>query len=232
MKIDNVKASIEADKKYKTGKIREQNYQIILDAAELLFAQHGFKGASMMAIAEEAGLPKANVHYYFKNKSTLYAAVLERIIHQWNNGLEVIDEHDDPAEVLSAYIYDKTRLACEKPMPSKLFAREIISGAPYLSDYIKTDMREWLQSKVAVFEQWMQAGKMRTVDAENLIFMIWATTQHYADFETQVLTIRNRAEYTADDIEHIADFVTDMLLAGCGLTKPTVKKPIQIKEAC
>ena len=182
----------------------------------------------MMAIAEEARLPKANIHYYFNNKSTLYAAVLERIIHQWNNGLELIDADDDPAEVLSAYIYDKTRLACEKPLPSKLFAREIISGAPYLSDYIKTDMREWLQSKVAVFEQWMQQGKMRTMDAEHLIFMIWSTTQHYADFETQVLMIRNRVEYTADDVEHIADFVTNMLLAGCGLTKPELTKPTEV----
>lgn len=221
MKIENIKATIEADKKYKTGKIREQNYQVILDAAEMIFAQNGYKGASMMAIANEAGLPKANIHYYFKNKSLLYAAVLERIIHQWNSGLDDICADDDPAQVLSAYIYDKTRLACQKPLPSKLFAREIISGAPYLGDYIKTDMRDWLKSRAEVFEAWMAAGKMRQLDAENLIFMIWATTQHYADFETQVLMVQNRAEYSTPDIEHIAEFICSMILAGCGLEKPS-----------
>ena len=221
MKIDNIKATIEADKKYKTGKIREQNYQVILDAAETIFAQNGFKGASMIEIANQADLPKANIHYYFKNKSLLYAAVLERIIAQWNSGLDNISMDDDPAEVLSAYIIDKTRLACEKPLPSKLFAREIISGAPYLSDYIKNDMRQWLASRVEIFEAWMAKGKMRQLDAENLMFMIWATTQHYADFETQVLTITNRAEYTEQDIEQISHFICDMLLAGCGLSRST-----------
>ena len=231
MKIDNVKASIEANKKYKTGKIREQNYQVILDAAELIFAQNGYKGASMMAIADIAGLPKANIHYYFKNKSTLYAAVLERIIAEWNSGLDEISPDDDPAVVLATYIYDKVRLACEKPLPSKLFASEIISGAPYLADYIKNDMRAWLASKVAVFNAWMQAGKMRQLDAEHLIFMIWATTQHYADFETQVLLIRNRVEYTQDDIEHIASFVCNMLLNGCGLSLPNLEQIPSLVEA-
>ena len=218
MKIENIKATIEADKKYKTGKIREQNYQVIIEAAEVVFAKNGFKGASMMAIATEAGLPKANIHYYFKNKSLLYAAVLERIIHEWNSGFDHITVEDDPTTVLQAYIYDKVRLACQKPLPSKLFASEIIAGAPYLNDYIRTDMRQWLRDKVQVLNTWMQEGKMRDIDAEHFIFMIWATTQHYADFETQVLLITNRAEYDDHDIEHIARFVTDMLLAGCGLT--------------
>jgi len=231
MKIENIKASIEADKKYKTGKIREQNYEVILNAAERIFAENGFKAASMMAIANEAELPKANIHYYFKNKSTLYAAVLERIIKQWNTGLDNISEADDPAEVLSAYIYDKTRLACQQPLPSKLFAREIISGAPYLGDYIKEDMGRWLKSRVAIFESWMDQGKMRKLDAEHLIFMIWATTQHYADFEAQVLLIRNRASYTTDDIEHIANFVCSMLLTGCGLEMPEVIQSRETIEA-
>ena len=100
MKINNIKATIEADKKYKTGKIREKNYQVILDAAEKVFAQHGYKGASMMAIANEANIPKANVHYYFKSKSLLYSAVLEGIIKEWNSGLEHITVNDNPRDVL------------------------------------------------------------------------------------------------------------------------------------
>ena len=218
MKIENIKATIEADKKYKTGKIREQNYQVIIDAAEVIFAQNGFKGASMMAIANQAGLPKANIHYYFKNKSLLYAAVLEGIIDEWNSGFDNITEEDDPATVLQSYIYDKVQLSCRRPLPSKLFASEIIAGAPYLNDYIRTDMREWLCNKVQVMNSWMQQGKMRSIDAEHFIFMIWATTQHYADFESQVLLITNKAEYDDHDVDYIARFVTDMLLAGCGLT--------------
>ena len=217
MIIENVKATIEANKKYKTGKIREQNYQVILDAAEKIFSASGFKGASMMAIANEAGLPKANVHYYFKNKSLLYAAVLEQIMMQWNDGLEEISVDDDPKEVLSNYILHKTKLACENPQMSKLFSSEIIAGAPYLKDYIREQSRPWLRTKLDIFEAWMAAGKMRQIDPEKLIFLIWSSTEHYADYETQVLLLQNKIEYTDADIQSIAAFLIDVVLAYCGL---------------
>ena len=217
MKIEDVKSALEADKKYKAGKIREQNYKDIMDAATIVFAQHGFKGASMMAIANQAGLPKANVHYYFKSKSLLYAAVLEDTILQWNRSFDVT-ENDDPATVLETYIMSKVRLACEQPLPSKLFASEIIAGAPYLDEHIRTIMRKWFRHKVNVINSWIEQGKMQPVDAEHLIFMIWASSQHYGDFETQILKLLNKGEYDEADIVYIGRFVTEMILAGCGLT--------------
>ncbi len=211
-------------KRYKPGKIREQNYQRILNAAEALFAQHGLKGTSMMSIAERAELPKANIHYYFKSKSLLYAAVLERIITAWNQGLEDISAEDDPAEILTNYIHTKVTLSCTNPLPSKLFATEIIAGAPYLKDYIKNDMRQWIHEKTAVFDTWIAAGKMQPIDPARLIFMIWSSTQHYADFETQVLLITNRQEYDQHEIKEIQQFITAMILGACGLT-PRVQLP-------
>lgn len=217
MQIKNIKATIEADKKYKTGKIREKNYLVILNAAEKVFALHGFKGASMMAIAHEAGLPKANIHYYFKSKSLLYSAVLESIINEWNSGLENMSVTDDPATVLRTYIKNKVILACRKPQPSKLFATEIISGAPYLSDYIKNEMRVWLNNKATIFEEWIKQGKMNRVDPKKLMFMIWSSTQHYADFEKQVLISIDESEYSDDEINRIYQFISGMILKGCGL---------------
>ena len=217
MDIGNIKATIEVDKKYKTGKIREQNYQRILDAAEKVFSESGFKGASMMAIANEAGLPKANLHYYFKSKSLLYAAVLEKIMQQWNDGLENISADDDPKVVFTNYILHKTRLACTQPQLSKLFSTEIIAGAPYLKDYIREQSRPWLKSKLAVIEAWVAAGKIRPVDPEKLMFLIWSSTEHYADYESQILLLQNKQEYTDADIEGIASFLTEIVLAYCGL---------------
>lgn len=217
MRLGKIKETIESDRKYKSGKIREKNYQRILDAATGVFAQHGFKGASMMAIAEAAGLPKANIHYYFRNKNLLYAAVLERIIAEWNRGLETISVEDNPAEVLSTYIAAKVRIACEQPLRSKLFASEIIAGAPYLQNYIRAELRTWLKAKAQVFEAWMARGKMRELDPTLLIFMIWSTTQHYADFESQVLLATNRREYDEETIAHISEFVTGVILRGCGV---------------
>ena len=198
-------------KRYKPGKIREQNDLRILDAAESLFAIQGFKGTSMMQIAEKADLPKANVHYYFKSKSDLYGKVLERIITSWNAGLETITPDDDPKSVLTHYIEAKVRNACENTLPSKLFATEIIAGAPYLKGYIKDDMRQWLREKTQVFNTWIEQGKLLPVDPARLIFLIWSSTQHYADFDAQVLLLTNRQEYDEEEIIKTQQFLTRMI---------------------
>ncbi len=210
----------DSQKKYKPGKIRERNEEVILKAAEQEFVLHGFKGTSVQAIADRAGLPKANIHYYFKNKNNLYRAVLEYITQLWNEVLSDISADDDPAEVLYHFIRTKVELSYTQPRASKLFAMEIIQGAPHIREYIRIDMRQWVRSKTKVFEQWIEAGKMDPVDPVHLIFMIWSTTQHYADFETQVLTLMNRAEYEKEDIDHITEFLASIILKGCGLAMP------------
>lgn len=207
--------------KYKAGKIREDNLANILSAAEEEFVQHGFRGASIQAIADRAGLPKANVHYYFKSKSNLYVTILNNIISLWNDFFDTITEDDDPAEALDAFIRKKVELSYSHPRASKLFAMEVIQGAPHLKDYFRSDMRTWVRARAQVMESWIAQGRMAKVDPVQVIFLIWSSTQHYADFETQVLTIMNRAEYEPDMVEQIADFLSSVILKGCGLTPPS-----------
>ena len=209
-----------SNKKYKVGAIRERNSDRILIAAEEEFVLHGFKGTSMQSIADRADLPKANIHYYFKNKTNLYQAVLENIMTAWNEVLADMNEDSDPATVLTKFIHTKMQLSYTNPNGSKIFAMEIIQGAPHLREYISQDMRIWVKEKSAVIGSWIAQGKMRNVDPTQLIFMIWATTQHYADFNTQVLEVMNRREYDDDGIQSITNFLTDMILTGCGLTPP------------
>ncbi len=211
--------------KYKAGKIRDENINNILQAAEQIFVQNGFKGASIQAIADLAGIPKANVHYYFKNKANLYLAVLDNLLHLWNDFFDQVTEDDDPAEVLDAFIRKKVLLSYTHPRASKLFAMEMLQGAPHLKDYIRNNMRQWVRGKAKVIESWMAQGRMAKVDPVYLIFLIWSSTQHYADFDVQVLTIMNRAEYEQDMVDEIADFLSQVILTGCGLTPP-LKKPL------
>tara|TARA_R110002073_G_scaffold187526_2_gene346238 strand:- start:1478 stop:2170 length:693 start_codon:yes stop_codon:yes gene_type:complete len=218
--------SAENKRKYKPGKIRDRNFQVILDAAEEEFALFGFKGTSTQKIADRAGLAKANIHYYFNSKENLYLTVLDNIIHLWNDYFDEVKADDDPAEVLDNFIRKKVELAYKYPKSSRMFAMEIIQGAPHLQDYIRTEMRAWVRTKASALEQWMDQGKMKRVDPVYLIFLIWSSTQHYADFETQVLTIMNRAEYEREMIDQIADFLSNMILTGCGLTPPKRIKPV------
>lgn len=205
-------------KKYKPGKIREINSQKILQAAEVEFVKHGYKGTSMQSISDAAGLPKANLHYYFTNKSKLYNAVLQDIVQRWNEVLTDITVDDDPAETLEFYIRTKVNLAVRYPNASKIFAMEVIQGAPNVKTYLRTDLRSWLRQKTKIMETWIEQGRMNKIDPEHLFFMIWSSTQHYADFESQILTITNKLEYEEEDIERISRFLCHMILTGCGLT--------------
>ncbi len=205
-------------KQYKEGKIRQQHRENILAAAETQFVKAGFKGTSMQAIADAADLPKANIVYYFGSKLELYAEVLSSIISRWNSVLDTASIDDDPAQVLEDYICAKVDLSIDYPNASKIFAMEIISGAPNLQEHFRSDLRAWFKERVDLINAWISAGKMNAVDPQHLIFMIWSSTQHYADFETQILAITNRQEYEQDDVKSIKRFLCEMILSGCGLT--------------
>lgn len=203
-----------SSEKSKAGNIRTRNSQQILQAAQEEFVLHGFKGTSMQSIADRAQLPKANIHYYFKNKANLYRVVLEEIMTAWNHVLADMNNDSDPAEVLSKFIHAKMQLSYTNPNGSKIFAMEIIQGAPHLKEHISQDMRQWVREKSDVMNSWIAQGKMRKVEPSYLIFMIWASTQHYADFETQVLEVTNRREYGDEEINKITTFLTEIILKG------------------
>lgn len=221
MKDSTEKKSLEEDaRKYKPGKIRDRNLDIILSAAEEEFVLKGFNGASIQAIADRAGIPKANVHYYYKRKSNLYVAVLDGIVHLWNDNLDELDVHDDPAVVLDRFIRQKVELSYTHPRASKLFAMEVIQGAPHLQEYMRNEMRPWVRKITTVIDTWINDGKLDPVDPVQLIFLIWSSTQHYADFDVQVLTIMNRADYEREMIDNIATFLSQIILRGLGLKLP------------
>ena len=207
-------------KQNKKEATREKNQLLILTAAEKLFAQLGYDGASMSMIAKEAGVPKANVHYYFNNKTSLYETVLERIVRAWDLGLDHASVDDDPAVVLYSYIQNKIMLSIQKPMQSRLFATEIIRGAPYLKDYISKKSRTWFRAKHSLLQAWMDAKKMDQVDPNYLLFTIWSTTQYYADFQAEVLLLLNKQEYEDRDVEVITESVAQIILKGVGLSIP------------
>jgi TetR/AcrR family transcriptional regulator len=199
------------------GRIRQKNEQAIIQAAEDEFARHGFKGTSMNTIALKAGLPKANLHYYFTNKLGLYIAVLSNIIELWDSTFNALSVEDDPGEALSQYIRTKMEFSRRNPQASRIFAMEVISGGNCLSDYFSADYREWFRGRAAVFQAWIAAGKMDPVDPVHLIFLLWGSTQHYADFATQICQVTGRSRLTKQDMEDASNNLIHIILKGCGI---------------
>ncbi|AOE87578.1 TetR/AcrR family transcriptional regulator [Pseudomonas sp. TCU-HL1] len=202
------------------GRIRQKNEELILAAAEEEFARHGFKGTSMNTIALRAGLPKANLHYYFSNKLGLYIAVLSNHLELWDSTFNTLTAEDDPAEALARYIRAKMEFSRRHPLASKIFAMEIISGGGCLEAHFDQDYRTWFKGRAGVFEAWIAAGKMDPVDPVNLIFLLWGSTQHYADFNTQICRVTGRKRLTKDDFEAATQNLIQIILKGCGLTPP------------
>ena len=202
------------------GRIRQKNEQAIIQAAEDEFARHGFKGTSMNTIALNAGLPKANLHYYFTNKLGLYIAVLSNIIELWDSTFNALSVEDDPAQALAQYIRAKMEFSRRNPQASRIFAMEIISGGNCLTDYFSQDYREWFKGRAAVLQAWIDAGKMDPIEPVHLIFLLWSSTQHYADFATQICQVTGRSRLTKQDMEEAGNNLIHIILKGCGLTPP------------
>ena len=168
------------------SRIQQKNREVILDAALEVFSTHGFRGATLDQIAEVAGLSKPNLLYYFPSKEAVHRALLTGLLDTWLDPLKAMDPEGEPVAEVLAYVRRKLDLARDFPRESRLFAGEIIQGAPRLREVIEGDLRRLVDEKAAVLSGWMQAGRIARVDPVHLIFSIWALTQHYADFDAQV----------------------------------------------
>jgi TetR/AcrR family transcriptional regulator len=207
----------EAPEAQSKGLIRQTNEALILLGAEKVFARTGFQGATMAAIAEASGLPKANLHYYFGSKDVLYRAVLARILNDWLLPTHGITKDAEPRAALEAYIRAKMRLSAERPDGSKVFANELLHGAPVVRALLCTELRQLMIDKAAVVQGWIDAGRMAAVDPLHLFFTIWAATQTYADFDVQVAAVLGKEALDSKDYDRATEHVVALILRGCGL---------------
>ncbi|WP_421725378.1 TetR family transcriptional regulator C-terminal domain-containing protein [Bauldia sp.] len=179
-------------------RIQARNEARILDAGLELFSTYGFRGATVDQIATRAGMTKPNLLYYFRRKQDIYLAVLNRTLAMWLKPLEDLDPDGDPAAELTAYIDRKLEMSRDKPEASRLFAMEVMQGAPVLGPVLSGPLKDLVDDKAAVIRGWIDAGRLAPVDPHHLIFLIWATTQHYADFDTQIRAVLGPDATTGD----------------------------------
>ena len=194
--------------------VREENERALLEAAEWVFAEQGFAGATTAAIAHRAGLPKANLHYYFATKETLYRSVIERVLTAWLAAASSFDASEDPTVALSAYIGAKMDLAREMPLASRIWSAEIMRGAPMIQDFLDTTLTQWVVSRERVVKRWIAAGKLKPIEPKFLFYMIWATTQQYANAAHEMSSLEGGRALTDREFDAAKRQVIDTILAG------------------
>ena len=170
-------------------RIQERNSKAILEAGLDVFSQHGFRGATLDQIADVAGLSKPNLLYYFPSKDAVYLTLLDQMLDTWLDPLREMNPKGDPVTEVLAYVRRKLDLARDYPRESRLFANEILQGAPRMMAAIEGPLKSLVDDKSAVLRRWMAEGRIAPVPPVHLIFSIWALTQHYADFDVQVRAV-------------------------------------------
>ena len=170
-------------------RIQARNSTTILDAALDVFSQQGFRGATLDQIAEVAGLSKPNLLYYFPSKEAVHTALLNQLLRTWLDPLRAMRPDGDPVAEIMAYVHRKLELSRDFPRESRLFANEMLQGAPRMRTVIEGDLKSLVDEKAAVLQMWMDQGRIAKLPPVHLIFAIWAMTQHYADFDVQVRAV-------------------------------------------
>lgn len=199
-------------------RIQKKNTQAILDAALGVFSQYGFRGATLDQIAQSAQLSKPNLLYYFPSKEAIHVTLLSALMDTWLDPLRALNAKGEPMDEILAYVMRKLQMSRDFPRESRLFANEVLQGAPRMLDVIRNDLRPLVDEKAAIIQSWIDAGRIAPLDPYHLLFSIWSLTQHYADFDIQVRTIlagRQPDPFVQAEC-HLRDLFTRMLQVSPG----------------
>jgi len=204
------------------GSVRKRNQTKILKAAEAVFAEKGFDGATTAEIAARTGVPKANVHYYFGTKQQLYDRLIENILEVWLDALDVIRPDAEPAQALGEYIERKVRASRDWPESSRVWAIEIIGGGRNVSAFLKGRLRQEVREKGKVLAKWAKDGRMDRVDPAHFMFLLWAMTQTYADFAAQIAAVLAKDRLNDKVFQTAEETIKSIILKGCGIKQEKV----------
>lgn len=198
---------------------RVNKLEQIREEAERQFARLGFEGVSLDSIAAALGISRQNMLYYFSTKDELYVTVLNNVLTSWMQNMEDLAKEDKPAEAISRYVRIKLRFSQERPFGSAVFAREVLAGAPRFGEKLLEMVLPRLRADIATFERWASEGLIKTVDFTHLMFIIWSSTQAYADLAPQFALFMGKPELESPDFESAHTLITEMVVRTLTLTK-------------
>jgi TetR/AcrR family transcriptional regulator len=185
--------------------------EAILIEAEHQFARFGFEGVSLDSIAAALDLSRQNLLYHWPSKEELYRAVLNSVMGEWMASMSAVAEADEPEAAIQAYVQVKLRFSRERPSGNAVFTREIMAGAPRYQDVLKAQVMPLLHADLARFERWASEGRVRRLDFIHLMFLIWSSTQAYADLGPQFALYMGKPALDEEDFERARELITSLI---------------------
>jgi TetR/AcrR family transcriptional regulator len=133
--------------------------ETILDHAEHLFAEHGYKGAVLADIARAAGLGNAGLIHHFPGKAALYRAVLERLAGDLDERLAAaLGDETDPGRRLAAFVQVQVRWALDRPLAFRLLQRELLDNPDRVASAHVLPLAGFIATGKAIVEDAQTAG--------------------------------------------------------------------------
>ena len=193
----------------------EQSQQQILAAAEVEFADKGLAGARVDQIAEESGVNKQMIYYYYGSKEDLYLAVLERAYAAMRKSESELNLGNlDPLEAIRKLVEFKFEYYAENPVIIRLLAGENMQNAKFLKKSAR--LREMHISLIDVLQSVLSAGEKKKlirsgVDPVQLYFSIASLSYFYFANAPTLSTVfgRNlaRPEEQETRVAHAVDLI-------------------------
>lgn len=201
--------TVSATRTPRAATLRKQ--EAILTEAERQFARFGFEGVSLDSIAAALDLSRQNLLYHWPSKEELYRAVLDSVMGEWMANMSAIADADEPEAAIHTYVDVKLRFSRERPSGNAVFTREIMAGAPRYEDVLKAQVMPLLHADVERFEHWADQGLIRRLDFTHLMFLIWSSTQAYADLGPQFSLYMGKPQLDDDDFDRARRLITDLI---------------------
>ncbi|WP_312026208.1 HTH-type transcriptional regulator RutR [Yersinia enterocolitica] len=208
---DTPALEIKPSRRSKAGAAKRQ---LIMTAALELFSLYGIHGTSLDQVAERADVSKTNLLYYFPSKEALYISVLKDILAIWLAPLKALQADQQPIDAIRHYIALKLAVSRDHPQASRLFCLEMIQGAPLLKQELAGELKTLFDDKVLIIRRWMDDGLIAEVEPQHFIFMLWATTQHYADFSAQIEAISGKSLSDKEFFQQTVESVQQLVIGG------------------
>ncbi len=209
------------------ARIRKFNEERIKSAAIVAFARKGAHGTTIAEIAASLDMPTATVHYYFKNKDTLYDAVLERIVRLWFSKIASIDDGADPLAEIEKYVRSKMEFSRNYPEASRIFATDILGGHTNILEKVKTEIRPIVAKKCRLIDRWIKKGQIRPIDPLNLFFIIWGVTEYYANFASEIAVFFDGRQMSDADFETAVRAIVELTINGL---RPAGRRPLATQD--
>jgi TetR/AcrR family transcriptional regulator len=214
----------------------EATREAILDAAEELFAKHGFDGARIDDIAEKSGYNKSLIFQYFDDKLGLYAAVVRRADEQTRvmQDKALIDLRDENVmhsptqlrELMSDYVGQYFDYLVEHPNVMRIFNWEMAEGWQTFAKILTHRDYEDVETFTPIFQKLQNAGMLRSKVDPILQFSSALFTSHVylGILPLYKVLIPERDFMSPDQLRLAREFVIEFIVNGF-LTVPVEAKP-------